>query len=92
MLSPVADRVRSSSSVANLRVPAFILMDRLQDTDPADQFRALTLAFVASAEALRLDPHEEVQRARRMMAQAEGPFTDHVQAIRAYARNELGQL
>jgi hypothetical protein len=90
-LSTIADRVRHDSTVGNLRVPAFRVMDRLQDVHPADQFRALSLAFVATAEALGLDPHDEVVRARRMMRQAEGPFTDHVQAIRDYARSELAR-
>jgi hypothetical protein len=83
--------VRTSSTVARLREPAFLLIDRLQRVDPADQLRALSLAFVAATEAAGLDPHEEVTRARRMMRQAEGPFTEQVQAIRDYARSELGQ-
>lgn len=85
----IADRVRTSSTVAELRQPAFHLIDRIQSIDPAVQFRALALAFVAVAEGIGLDPHEEVQRTRRLMAQAEGPFTSHVQAIRDYARDEL---
>jgi hypothetical protein len=88
-LPGIADRVRTASSVSDLRQPAFLLMDRLQDVNPSDQVRALALAFVTVSQALRLDPHEEVLRAVRMMRQAEGPFTSLVQAIRDYAVAEL---
>ncbi|QOC54166.1 hypothetical protein [Caulobacter vibrioides] len=87
----MADRVRLSSSVAELREPAFRIIDRMQDIDPSAQVRALMLAATVTCEALRLDPHEEIERARRMMAQAEGPFTYHVQAIRSYAEGELAR-
>ncbi len=89
MLPAIADQVRFSSDVARLREPAFIVISRIQDTRPADQFRAVMLAALAMAETLGLDPHEEIERARRMMADAEGPYTNHVQAIRDYTRGEL---
>lgn len=84
-----ADRVRTASTVGALREPAFRIINRMQDVNPSDQYRALALAFLACTEALRLDPHMEVLRAARLMADAEGPFTSHVQAIRDYAAGEL---
>jgi hypothetical protein len=83
------DRVRLDPTVAQLRRPAFKLVDRMQDLHPADQLRATFIAAVALSEACGLDPYEEVQRAKRMMDHAEGPFTYHVQAIRDYAAGEL---
>ena len=84
-------RVRDPRSVIALREPAFKLLDRLQDVDPAQQTSALFLTAAVVAEALRLDAHEELARARRMIRNAEGPFTSHVQAIRDYAANELSK-
>lgn len=89
MIPSIADQVRHASDVAALRQPAFTVISRIQDVTPANQFRATMLAATAMAQALGLDPHEEVARAIRMMAAAEGPFTTHVQAIKDYARGEL---
>jgi hypothetical protein len=47
------------------------------------------LAAVVSADALGLDPHEEIARAARKVRQAEGPFTIELQALRDYCRGEL---
>jgi hypothetical protein len=91
MIQPhtVRDGVRYRTSVARLRDPAFRIANRMQDIDPADQFSALLLAAVVASQALGLDPHEELERARRMVADAEGPFTIQVQALRDYVRGEL---
>lgn len=88
-LPGIQDRVRTASTVAALREPTFQLCDRMQDIDPANQVRALFLAAAVTAMVLRLDPHEELLRAHRLMRQAEGPFTSHVQALRDYVEGEL---
>jgi hypothetical protein len=49
------------------------------------------LAAYVAAEALGLDPHEELSRAGRKVAAAEGPFTAHIQALRDYVRGELAR-
>lgn len=87
----IADRVRHDSTVGRLREPAFRICDRMQDLNPSDQVRALFLAAVVVAEAVGVDPHEEIERCRRMCAQAEGPHTYHVQAIRDYAAAEIAR-
>ncbi|WP_343698877.1 hypothetical protein [Caulobacter sp.] len=88
-LASVADRVRLSSTVSNLRDPAFELLRRNETINPSDQVRALLLTAVVVCQGCGLDPHEEVARTLRMLRQAEGPFTYHVQAIRDYAAGEL---
>ncbi len=88
----IRDRVRTESTVAVLREPAFMLLSRIQDLNPSDQIRALFLTACVVAEAVGLDPHEEVERAKRIMRPAEAPYTAHVQAIRAYAENELRRV
>lgn len=88
-LDSIADRVRLSSTVAALREPAFLIISRIQDVNPSDQVRALVLAAYVVCDALNLDPFEEIARASRLVDDAEGPFTYHVQAIRDYAKGEL---
>jgi hypothetical protein len=85
----IGDRVRTASTVSTLREPAYAVISRIQNTDPADQVRAIFLAATVAAEACKLDPHEEVERAKRMMSDAEGPHTIHIQALRDYAEGEL---
>jgi hypothetical protein len=88
-LNSISERARHSSSVAALREPAFRVINRMEDLAPDVQVNALFLAAVVVAEALGLDIHEEVARAGRKVAAAEGPFTAHVQALRDYAKGEL---
>ncbi len=87
----IAERARWSSEVAALREPAFRVIHRMEGVEPHLQFNAVMLAARALAEALGLDPHEEIVKAGRMMADAEGPHTTHVQAIRDFARGELAR-
>ncbi|RVU03579.1 class I SAM-dependent methyltransferase [Novosphingobium umbonatum] len=89
LLKAIGDGVKIASTVAGLREPAFRICDRMQDIHPSDQVRALFLAAAVTAEAVGVDPHDEIERARRMCAQAEGPHTYHVQAIRDYAAEEI---
>lgn len=88
-LPSIGDRVRTDSTVAKLREPAFLLLSRIQDENPSDQVRALYLVAAVIAEAIGIDGHDALNSARRMLSTAEGPHTVHVQAIRDYAQNEL---
>lgn len=90
-LSSVADRVKTASTVAELREPTFTLIDRIQHVDPAVQVRSLALAFAVYMDALGLDAAEEYHRATRVLADAEGPFTYHVQAIRDFVEQEVAR-
>lgn len=85
----IRDRIRFRTLAEPLRKPAFDVVTALQRY-PADvQVDAAFLAAVALATTVNLDPHDLVSRARRLLADAEGPFTDHLQAIRDYAKGEL---
>jgi hypothetical protein len=64
-------------------------VDSLQFSEPSIQLDALFVTAVAMATVVGLDPHEMVARARRLLPEAEGPFTEHLQAARDYAKNEL---
>ena len=85
----LGDRARNASTVACLREPAFLVIDRVQRLDPADQIRAVALALTAMCEGVGVDPHDLIHASHRMMSQATGPHTEHVQAIRDYAEGEL---
>ena len=90
-LHSIRDAIAFSSGAAKLRHPAFAVIDALQHTHPAVQLDALFVAAVAMSQALDLDPHEMVIRARRILPDAEGPFGagENIGAIREYAKGEL---
>ncbi|WP_292074638.1 MULTISPECIES: hypothetical protein [unclassified Brevundimonas] len=88
-LPSVGDRVRTDSTVAILREPAFELLSRIQDANPSDQVRALFLVAAVISDAIGIDGHDALNSAKRMLTTAEGPHTIHVQAIRDYADGEL---
>lgn len=64
-------------------------IDRVQTQSPANQLVATAIALVAMAEAAGIDPFDAVVVAKRAMSDAEGPFTHQIQAVRAYAAEEL---
>lgn len=81
--------IRTASTVSDLRAPAFQIISRIQDVAPDAQVRALALAFVVVSEAVGIPVFDLVHQAQRTMADAEGDYHVHVQAIREYAANEL---
>lgn len=90
-LHAIRDALSFSTSASRTRTPSFMILDALQQAHPAVQMDALFLTAVAMAQTLNLDPHEMVARAKRQLPDAEGPFTEHLQAARDYARGELKQ-
>lgn len=88
-LYAIRDRIAYATAVQPVRIPSFRIVDALQFAPPEVQLDALFVTAVAMATVVGLDPHEMVVRARRMLPDAEGPFTEHVQAARDYAKNEL---
>lgn len=91
MISPdsVRDQVVFAASPARLRVPAFTVIDRIQNYTPGEQLLGTAIAVVAMAEATGMSLHDLLTIARNCMAHVEGPFSHHVQAIRDYAKHEL---
>lgn len=88
-LHTIRDRISFAASAAPLRVPSFQILDALQRSHPSIQMEALFLTATAMAQTLGLDPHEMVSRAKRQLPDAEGPFTEQLQAARDYAAGEL---
>lgn len=92
MLGHSLDALRSRMGVfnaANIRAPAFHVIHRIQNLDPAAQITATAVALCAMAQAIGMDMREVIYVAERTLRDAEGPYTEHIQAIRDYARGEL---
>ena len=59
-LPSIGDRVRTDSTVALLREPAFALLSRIQDANPSDQVRALFLVAAVISDAIGIDGDADV--------------------------------
>lgn len=90
MLQPhnVTDRIGWVSPAA-IQPAAFRVLDRLQRMDPAVQITATAVALCAMAETLGLRMRDLIVVAENTLKDSEGPYTEHIQAIREYAKNEL---
>lgn len=72
-----------------VRAPAFEVIARMQQTDPALQIVATAVALCAECQAIGIDMREVIYVAENMLRDCEGPYTEHIQAIRAYAVGEI---
>lgn len=88
-LHAIRDRLSFRTVAAPIREPSFRALDALQHYEPSVQLDALFALGVAMATVVGLDPHEMVARAERLLPDAEGPFTNQLQAARDYAKGEL---
>lgn len=87
----LSDQVALFNSPAQLRVPAFIVIDALQKTkrQPGVQMLATAVALIAMCESANINFNDLIAKAIRVTSDVEGPFTSHLQAVRDYARHEL---
>lgn len=86
----IRDRVSARSSLVDLKVPSFRVIDALQVTeDRSIQIDAVALTMTLMAQAVGIDPHELVTRANRQIAEASALKNPHFEAISAYAAGEL---
>jgi hypothetical protein len=81
--------IHAATAPAKFREPSFRIVDALQFPPPEVQLDALFLTAVAMATVVGLDPHEMVTRAKRILPEADGPFTDQISALTDYAKGEL---
>lgn len=82
-------RLSASADAAKLRRPSFAILDTLQRFPAEVQLDSLFVLAAAMAEGAGMDAHDMVTRAKRILPEAEGPFTEHLQAARDYAAGEL---
>lgn len=88
-LHAIRERISFAVNAARLRHPSFSIVDALQFHPPEVQLDALFLTAVAMSTAIDIDPHQMVVRAKRLLPDADGPYSDHIQAARDYAKGEL---
>lgn len=85
----IRDRIRFRSSLGPLKVPAFRVLDVLQD-HPADiQLDALALTLTLMAQGAGMDAHELVTRATRQLNDASRVSNPTLEALSDYANGEL---
>jgi hypothetical protein len=87
--STVRDRLGFFNNAAQLRKPAFQIISKIQDNDPADQILATATALVAMCEAIQADPHDVVMKINRAKRHIDGPFSTQYRAIVEYAKGEF---
>lgn len=90
-LSTIRLNLASASAPEPIRHAAFAVLDALQRHRPETQLDALFAAAVAMSQSLGLDPHDMVVRAKRVLPDLEGAYTNHLQAVRDYAKGELAR-
>ena len=78
-------QIMANSSLGPLKVPAFTVLDAIQDTQPAYAIDALTLTLVLICQSTGLDAHELVTRAGRQIRDADALRIPHLDAIRDVA-------
>lgn len=90
MLSPsaVAGKI-GYFSPASIRNPAFRVIERIQYVDPAAQITATAVALCAMCQAIGLDMRDVINVAENTLRDADGPYYEHIKAIRDYAKGEL---
>lgn len=87
----IRDQIRYLFNPARLRVPAFSVLSRIQDFTPGEQVLGTAVALVAMCESANISLHDVITMARNAMADADGPFTSHIKAIRDYSANEIAR-
>lgn len=68
---------------------AVAVVDRLQDLPAAQQVAGLAVAFVIFAETLRISPSALINKAERMVTNADTFYTRDVKALRDYVEGEI---
>jgi hypothetical protein len=87
----IRDQIAFLCNAARLRVPAFSVLTRIQDFTPGEQVLGTAVALVAMCESANLSLNDVITTARTVMADADGPFTSHIRAVRDYAANEIAR-
>lgn len=97
MLSPqtIRDQLRLAGNPARLRIPTFAVIDRAQALQGngmctgGELILSTALALIAMCETVNLPIQDVMTKATNMLADVDGPFTSHIQAVRDYAGREL---
>ncbi|WJY17648.1 hypothetical protein QQS45_08300 [Alteriqipengyuania flavescens] len=85
----VRDGIVFSSDLGRLKVPAFRVLDAVQDVRKDCQLEAIALTLAALCRPLGIDPHALITRANRQLVQTDATRNPHIEAIADYAAGEL---
>lgn len=78
-----------NSSLEPIKVPAFKLLDAVQEEHPSHAIEALVLTLTLICQSTGLDAHELVTRAGRQIRDADALRIPHLDAIRDVAAGVL---
>ncbi len=87
-LHGIRDSISFAVAPTALRQGSIQILDALQFAHPAVQLDALFVTAVAMANAIGLDPHDMVVRAKRVIPAVDA-FDERLNAARDYAHGEL---
>jgi len=87
----VRDQIAFFANAADLRRPAFAVIDGLQLTHakPGAQILGAAAALIAMCESANIPLNDVLVKATRALNDVEGPYSTHIRAIRDYAAHEI---
>lgn len=87
----IRDGVRYLYNAARLRLPAFMVIQRLDACTPGEQIVGTAVALIAMCQGANISLSDVLSVAGNALSDADGPFQSHIAAIRDYAANELAR-
>lgn len=87
----IRDQVQFLTNAARLRRPALTVLSRMQDFTPGEQILGTAVALIAICQSANISLQDVMTTAQNVLADAEGPFTAHIQSIRDFAANEIAR-
>lgn len=87
----VRDAISFMTNAVAVRTQLPKVFVALDHEPPAIQVMTLASAVVLAADALGINPHELIQRVRRMQHDMDTPFAHQWDAMRSYVKEELTQ-
>jgi hypothetical protein len=67
------------------------VLSRVQDFTPGEQILGTAVALIAICQSANISLQDVMTTAQNVLADAEGPFTSHIQSIRDFAANEIAR-
>ena len=89
----ISDQIAFFNDIRAVRHLAFRVIDRAQlnpeNEKPGEQIIGIAVALIALCQSSNVSLDRVINVAQNAMADADGPFSEHIKAIRDYARYEL---
>lgn len=87
----VRDQIRFLTNAARLRPAAFAVINKVQGLTPGEQILGTAVALIALTQSAGIDLNDVMTTAGRVMADVDGPFNQHLKAVRDYAQHEIAR-